>query len=338
MNEPQKARLQARPSLIKRSTIVQIAPEVRAVQEHKGQQVTTPRTLVTQPLPKKPIVTQPLPTQAQVAKSQVAQPQSHTANGNRAKGPEQPIPVGGLRPQPLPSRVQINYVPHPTPPGQTDRIKRIQGTGQGKALIIIGNGPSISEAPLELLRDHHKIDLMSINKPDPRLWPTQLWAFCDPSQYNRHEALWREYHGIIINSTAIYQQRPGTIQINSIQGQGFSRDLTKGFYIGRSTVYTNLQTAMWMGYDHVFVFGCDMCEIDGKMWFYGHNPDAPATMRKDRFKLEAEHYAYAAKELASEERSKYTFCSSYNPWEFVKYFNQLDHRLAVQEILAKYGY
>lgn len=246
---------------------------------------------------------------------------------------------GGLRPQTLPRHPKIDYIAHPIPPGQLDRVRRIMGSGRGKALVIVGNGPSISEAPLELLSGRDRIDLMSINKPDPRLWPTQLWAFCDTSQFRRHQELWKSYNGTIINSTAIFQQRAGTVQVTARNGNGFSRDLTKGFYIGRSTVYANLQTAFWMDYDHVFIFGCDMNPegLNGQLWFYGVNPDAPLLARKDRFKLEAEHYAFAASELSDQERAKYTFCSAYNKWPFVDSFNRLDHRVAVNNILSRYG-
>lgn len=245
-----------------------------------------------------------------------------------------------LRPQFIPRRpTSINYIPPPTPAGQLAAVNRIRNQGRGKILVIVGNGPSITEAPLELLTGRSGIDLLSINKPDPRLWPTRLWAFCDTSQYKRHEDIWKSYNGTIINSTSIYQQRPGTVQISAKQGFGFARDLTKGFYIGRSTVYANLQTALWMDYDQVYVFGCDMdpAGLNGQLWFYGVNPDAPMTQRRDRFKLEAEHYLYAAGELSTAERARYTFCSAYNSWPFVEKFNRMDHRLAVPEILAQHG-
>ena len=54
--------------------------------------------------------------------------------------------------------------------------------------------------------------------------------------------------------------------------------------------------------------------INGKLHFYGVNPDVDPQIRKDRFKNEAKHYSYAAKQLSEEERSLFTFCSSYNPF------------------------
>lgn len=250
-------------------------------------------------------------------------------------------PPGVLRPQTVPrlNPVHIRYQQPRQTPEQASAVRRLRGRGIGRVLVIVGNGPSVNEAPLQKLLGCSGIDLMSINQPDPRVWPTPLWAFCDPSQHKRHIDLWSNYDGTIINSSSIPQQRPGTVQVQSLNGPGFSRDLTRGFYIGRSTVYANLQTAHWMQYDHVYCFGVDMNKdgINGQLWFYGVNPDAPIVQRKDRFKLEAEHYQHAAGELSDDERAKYTFCSTYNPWPFVSRFNQLDHRTAVQTILSRHG-
>lgn len=254
-----------------------------------------------------------------------------------AKSPNTPK---ALVQQIIPPKPHITYRTNPATIEQIDQIRRLRGKGNGRILVMIGNGPSITEVELELLKDHPNIDIMSINKPDPRIWPTTYWAFCDLSQYNRHKEIWDKYDGIIINSTAIHQSKTNSIHIKSIQGKGFSRDLVNGYNIGRSTVYANMQTALWMGYDHIYLFGVDMNPngLNGKLWFYGNNPDAPAVMRKDRFKMEAEYYSHAASILTPDERAKYTFCSSYNPWDFVdKFGSHWDHHTAVDRILQLYG-
>jgi DNA-directed RNA polymerase subunit F len=75
-----------------------------------------------------------------------------------------------------------------------------------------------------------------------------------------------------------------------------------------------------------------MAEVDGKLHYYGVNPDVSATERKRRFAAEATFYDEAANILTEEERKRFTFCSRYNPWEFVNKFNQIDHAAAVFEI------
>jgi hypothetical protein len=178
---------------------------------------------------------------------------------------------------------------------------------------------------------------MSINKPDLRVWPTKYWLFCDTSQLLRNRDLWLHYDGYIFNSAMISEFRPGTIQIKNIHGEGFSLDPTQGFYIGRSSVYGAQQVALWLGYDRIYIFGCDMCavNINGQplVHFFGVNPDTQPESRVKRFADEAKYYIYAAKHLSSEVRNRFYFCSSYNPFDFVSSFNKLDHHTAVQTIL-----
>lgn len=225
------------------------------------------------------------------------------------------------------------------PPDRPNDIYKIQGVGSGKVLIIIGNGPSIQEVPLEKLKGHSRIHLMSINKPYSKIWPTEYWAFCDASQYQRHQDIWQDYNGIIINSTSINNIKQNTIQVRALHGNGFSNDLIRGFYIGRSTVFANMQTAVWMGYEHIYIFGVDMNPdgINGHLWFYGVNPDAEPGQRGQRFQAESEFYDKAIEHMQPWEISRFTFCSNYNKWPFVDKYSRLDHTLAVDIILSRHS-
>jgi hypothetical protein len=167
------------------------------------------------------------------------------------------------------------------------------------------------------------------------LWPTTYWTFFDISQLRRHEDIWNGYNGVIFNSTSIKRQKLTSLQLKNLGGQGFSKDLTKGIHIGRSSVYAAMQLAHWMEYDKVFIFGVDMNPegIDGKLHFYGVNPDVDPNKRKERFKNEAEFYEYAANILSDAEKAKYVFCSSANNWPFTNKYNKLRHEIAVQQIL-----
>lgn len=217
-------------------------------------------------------------------------------------------------------------------------ILNIKGIKSGKVLVIVGNGPSHRKAPLDKLKKHSNIEFMSINKPDPRIWPTQLWCFCDNSQLRRHRELWTSYSGILVNSSAVRERKPGSISIRSLSGQGFSEDLTKGFFIGRSSVYASMQLANWMGYDHIYIFGCDMAaDEDGMLYPWGSNPDVSDDTRIKRFEIEAKFYQWAADNLRDTIRSKYTFCTNYNEFKFIDQFGRLDHNKAVDIILDRHG-
>jgi len=223
---------------------------------------------------------------------------------------------------------------HAMLPSSPGRVKAIQAAGRGKILVIVGNGPSITEAPLEQLAQIPKIETLSINAPDQRIWPTTYWAFFDVSQIRRHEKLWESYEGYIFNSTSIKREKEKSMQFRNEGGQGWSRDLSKNIFIGRSSVYAAMQIAMWMQFTHTYIFGVDMNPkgIDGKLHFYGTNPDVDPTIRASRFEAESQFYDKAAEVLTEEERAKYTFKTDFNPWPFVHKYNQATHK-TVDDIL-----
>jgi hypothetical protein len=217
---------------------------------------------------------------------------------------------------------------------QIEKIRSLKGRGRGRVLVVIACGPSMREVEdLHLLKDAPRIDTLTINKPQPPLWPTTMWAFCDHTQYARNQAAFESYGGLLINSSSIRVYHPRQFLLRARHGKGFSTDLTQGFYIGRSTTYANMQTALFMDYERIYLFGVDMCEVNGKMWSYGVNPDVALHNRAQRFAAEAEHYQYAAVSLPERDRKRFFFCSTYNPWPFVQAFNRKDQRIVVPEIL-----
>ncbi len=232
----------------------------------------------------------------------------------------------------------IKYLNKDAAPISHTKLLGLRGKFAGRALVIVANGPSIMEADLHKLKNLDLVDIMSINKPDSRLWPTTHWLFCDSSQFRRHHDLWADYNGYIFNSTAINQQKNNSIQIKNIPKFGFSRDLIKGMHIGRSSVYAAMQVALWLGYHAVYIFGVDMCEVNGKLHFYGVNPDVDQQRRKNKFSLEAEYYDYAAGALSEDEKSRFYFCSEYNKWPFVLKYNNMSQKAGVNHILeSDYG-
>jgi len=216
-----------------------------------------------------------------------------------------------------------------------EALQRVKGRGKGRVLVIVSNGPSHKKAALPILLAHETVDIMSVNKPDDRLWPTAFWIFCDNSQYRRHKSLWSAFKGVLINSAAIRDTKPNTVQIKTLHGKGFSSNLAKGMFVGRSTTYAALQVALYMNYDHIYVFGCDMGKVDGQLYPWGSNPDVADQSRIKRFKQEAEHYGWMVKNTSAETRKKITFCSEYNKWPFVKHFEMLKHNEAVDIIIKR---
>lgn len=211
--------------------------------------------------------------------------------------------------------------------------------------MILGNGPSLADIPIEPLKQHPQIDLLTVNHPDGRVWPTTYWVFCDLSQYRRHQEYWRNYKGIVVTSTTAGKTRDlvgnresEVIYVRNLGGKGFSRQLPNGVFVGRSTVYASMQIALWCAYRKVYVLGCDMgAAADGRVWSYGLNPDASPQDRLRRFDLEAEFYDHAATLLDQTERARFQFASDLNRYQFTSKYGSglLSHVGIVERILAE---
>jgi len=233
----------------------------------------------------------------------------------------------------------IQYSSDKDLPVQSAFINRLKDVGVGRALMIIGNGPSIATVDLAELKDKKRIDICSINNPDTRVWPTQYWCFFDSSQYRRHKALLADYKGIIVTGSSIANCHGNHLRLRNLGQQTFSTDLLRGLAIGRSSVFAALQVAEWMKYDEIFVFGVDMDAkgIDGKLHFYGTNPDVPPHVRVERFKAEADCFMQAVNNIAEERRQNIHFCSEYNTWPFVKHFSNHSAQEGLELAIARWG-
>jgi len=215
------------------------------------------------------------------------------------------------------------------------KIMNIKNSGNGMNLVMIACGPSANEVDFSKLKGNNKIRIMIINKPIDYIWPVDYWAFCDNSQYIRNRQHFESYNGLLINSIGVKARSHNQLLIKAIHGKGFSYDITNGYYIGRSSVFANMQVALYMNFSNIFIFGIDMCAVNGKTHHYGDgfNPDVDTELRIKRFDYEAEHYLNAGNTLPEAIRKRFYFCSSYNKYPFVDRFNKMDHATAVDKIL-----
>lgn len=261
---------------------------------------------------------------------------------NRAKKPAKPKGPSAVNQPRNPAQRQrrrkkeVIYQTRDASPESVAKIHQIRHLGRNRILVIIGNGPSILNMPLEQLKSQPNIDVLSINQPDQRVWPSRFWSFFDRSQINRHKAIWDTYDGIIFNSTAIREQKQTSMQFKNLGASGWSYDLAKGIYIGRSSVYCSMQIALWMDYRQTYIVGCDMNPdgINGKLHFYGDNPDVEPSTRAKRFEKEAEVYLKCTNILSEADIRRFTFCSAgINPWPFMAKFNTLNPDVAIATIL-----
>jgi hypothetical protein len=96
-----------------------------------------------------------------------------------------------------------------------------------------------------------------------------------------------------------------------------------------------MQIALYMNYRKIYIIGCDMGSIDGKLYPWGSNPDVSDEKRMAGFQAEADNLDHAATLLDEPTRKRFVFCSEFNKWPFVDKYNRLPHSEAVDNILAE---
>lgn len=220
----------------------------------------------------------------------------------------------------------------PQPPMRSDysSVAALKDIGLNKDLIIVGNGPSKASVPLELLKDY---DIISVNRPDLRIWPTKYWVLCDKAQYKWNQEYADTYKGTLIAGANVLA--PQSTRIGSIGGKGFAFNPLNGVYIGRSTVYVSMQLAVYMGYRRIYIFGHDQSDAGtGKFYEWGSNPFVKDSERSRRFQREAESFTWASQNLIESIRKRFFFCSKWNPFPYIDKFNRLDEMISIPHILA----
>jgi len=236
---------------------------------------------------------------------------------------------------------KVTYLSADLTVDQIEKVKALKGSAQGRYLVILGNGPSLEQVDTNRLAQYDNIKLCTINVPDKRCWPTPYWAFYDRSQYHRHKELYKGFAGTVFNSTGIKEGNVGSIKFKHNPGLGWSRDISRGVYVGMSSVYATLQIAVYMQFNRIYVVGCDMSEsMDlGKTHFYGINPDVKPEERKKRFVKEANWYDRMTEVLKEDEKQKIVFCSKgVNKWPFMSHFTTVRPDQATQFIIQDTGY
>lgn len=216
----------------------------------------------------------------------------------------------------------------------------VQGVGAGRVLVIVANGPSHREAALDRLKHVDNIDLLSINKPDPRIWPTTYWCMCDQNQIDDHRNLWREYIGTILAGSAVGSTTARTVRFRVTRDRDrFEFDLQRrSVPNGLTTTFVAMQIAIWMNYDRVYVFGLDMGRgPNGNLYAWGENPRVGGLQRERKFAEEATSFQWMADHVSPAILKRFTLCSSYNIWPFTGAFENLPHLEAVDEILRRHS-
>ena len=155
----------------------------------------------------------------------------------------------------------------------------LRNSDKGKRAFILANGPSILKANLSLLKNEivigmnastmleEKFDFTSkyyvvsdarfINAPEKRPWATVKLS---PST-----------HRIVRNDLRLLDDlslKNRTTYVAPLSRDGFSRNLSAGFYYGCTTTMLAIQLAWHIGARQVYLLGCDLRYPEESPRFY----------------------------------------------------------------------
>lgn len=168
-------------------------------------------------------------------------------------------------------------------------MKEVKGIHDGERVFILGNGPSLSETPLEDLEEEYtialnKIDLLYKNTT----WRPTYYVFYDVVHYEKDgmsKELLNSVEKNIMEADKSFISSPGekyfgekediyyfeynqnnnpakrnhAIKNGEIENY-WSNDISDKIFITGSTIIAAAQIAAYMGFDEIYLLGCDLYE------------------------------------------------------------------------------
>lgn len=160
--------------------------------------------------------------------------------------------------------------PLEVPKPDLDRLSSLKNKYKGKRIFILGNGPSLNRTSLEFLKNEYTFGVNRIYLLDDKV----SWK---PSFYTAND--WRvvpdialeingltgstfffeeSFRGILREGSDTYFYRHSAADPNHPNERIFGHEATRGIRGAGSVVGTAVQLAAYMGFDPIYLIGCDL--------------------------------------------------------------------------------
>lgn len=163
------------------------------------------------------------------------------------------------------------------PEADCSELAQFRNAFLGKRCFIIGNGPSLNNHDLSLLKNEYTFGVNSFyyKTRETGFRPT-FYVVEDSSVMKENLKEIKEYHAPFKFFPTVYKRlhpkRPNTFFFKMNRGfyeksspnfcvPRFSTDATKELYCGQSVTYINLQLAYFMGFTEVYLIGMDFSYV-----------------------------------------------------------------------------
>ena len=155
----------------------------------------------------------------------------------------------------------------------------VRNSERGRKAFIIGNGPSVQNEPLEMLRGQLSISMNAgVLLAEEYDFFSKYYALSDQrfllNSFKRPMATKRLPSNTIRFLRSDLQEfdesdgRHVTYYIPPIARDGFSTDLRRGFYYGSTTALFAMQIAVWLGVSEIAMLGVDLHYPEDRPRFY----------------------------------------------------------------------
>ncbi|BCO79545.1 MULTISPECIES: 6-hydroxymethylpterin diphosphokinase MptE-like protein [Mycobacterium] len=150
-----------------------------------------------------------------------------------------------------------------TPGGRANRayIRQFKGIHADERCVIIGNGPSLRNTDLSLLRDEYTFGLNRIYLMFDELgFETTFHAVVNRYVVEQCVEDFREIKAPLFTTVlnrAYLDSAPNTAYLYSVVGPWFARDVSRGIWEGYTVTYVAMQLAYYMGFSEVILIGVD---------------------------------------------------------------------------------
>jgi len=150
-----------------------------------------------------------------------------------------------------------------TPSGRRDKsiLQRYRNAYEGEQCVIIGNGPSLKNTPLELLKNTHTFGLNRIYLMYEELgFETSFHVVVNQLVVEQCAGDFDSINSPLFTTTPSRQHlsdRPNVAFLNKLVGPRFSKNAAHGIWEGATVTYVAMQLAYYMGFTDVALVGVD---------------------------------------------------------------------------------
>ena len=161
----------------------------------------------------------------------------------------------------------------------TNRPVYLKNKELGKRIFILANGPSLNDLDLSLLKSEVIIGMNGSTMLEEKFdFESQYYVVSDKrfllSPIKRKWAtdkLSKNTRRVIradLRDVDDPESEDRTTYVNAISRDGFSKNLSNGFFYGNTTTMLAIQLAWHLGSSEVYILGCDLRYMKDKPRFY----------------------------------------------------------------------